>query len=247
MAAPLRWTACSLLFAFLPCVALSAIPDRVKSIKAIDTKSALQLPLQNRIEALREQGPQGYRNLVAIMFDEKAGMESRWRAVTAVGIIAGDESKPELERALKSSEWYMRNAALVAMSAVNRDNASQWARRLLDDKALVVRAAAVQSLLELRDSSSVALLWKKLYAPENFKNSESLFIRKRIVESLAQLEKTGAEKKFIEVLADKDEALHAPAIMALEKITEQKLGNQRDTLRVQRERWRSWWSDKAQM
>src|SRR4051812_42346453 len=84
------------------------------------TREALALPLENRLEVLRTQGPQGYRNLVLLMLDEKAGIETRWRAVTAIGRLGGNESLPELEQAMKRHEWYMRNAGLVALSNVDR-------------------------------------------------------------------------------------------------------------------------------
>lgn len=208
------------------------------------TKEALAMPLEKRIPALSEQGPQGYRNLVQIMFDEKASMEARWRAVTSVGAIGGVESIPEIERALKKNEWYMRSAGLVAMSNVNRKSAIYWARKLLSDKALVVRAAAVETLAELKDTEASSVLWQKLYAKENFKNGQSLFVRKRIVETLAQLNQSGSESKFIEVLGDKDKSLHPSAILALERMTQIRFSDL-GSIPLQRERWQAWWKDKT--
>lgn len=207
------------------------------------TRSALGLPLTNRLQVLQAQGPDGYRNLVAIMFDEKNAMDTRWRAVTAAGRIGGELSKPELERALKSREWYMRNAGLVAMLNVDRAQASHWAKALLSDKALVVRAAAVDALVAVRDASSAPLLWEKLYSRENYKGKQSLFIRRRIVEALAQMETSRNVGKFIEVLADNDETLHVPAIRALERITHQSLGEAKEPLNAKRAQWKRWWEE----
>lgn len=245
--------------AFAPSSVLAAIPTakepkadggaRGSSRISVEmTKSALGLPMANRLQALQEQGPQGYRNLVSIMFNEAMSMDARWRAVTAAGRIGGELSKPELEKALKNKDWFMRNAGLIAMANIDRAQGTRWARELLSDKALVVRAAAVDTLVDLKDASSTALLWEKLYSKENYKGKQSLFIRRQIVEALASLEAPGREGKFIQVLADNDESLHVPAIKALERLTKQTVGNAKDPMKVRRAQWQRWWDEnKAQM
>ncbi len=210
------------------------------------TKEALRMPIGERIETLQQQGPQGYRNLVGLMMDDAQPMETRWKAVTSVGLIGRAESKPELERALKHNEWYMRNAGLVAMVGADRASASRWAKALLSDKAAIVRAAAVDAIVEMRDTSSKELLWKKLYAKENFRHGKSLFVRKRILEALTHLEGPGREQKFVQILSDKDESLHPYAIAALEKITNQSLGANTEPTKIRRELWQKWWKEKAQ-
>jgi HEAT repeat protein len=209
-------------------------------------RDALNLPLESRLQALRRQGPEGYRSLVQLMMDEKTPMEIRWRAVTAIGRIGGKESRPELERALGSKDWFMRNAGLIAMAGVDRGEAARWAKRLLSDKALIVRAAAVDTLAGLGDKSGADLLWEKLYSKENFKGKQSLFIRRKIVETLGQLEGKGREAKFIEILGDRDEDLHMAAIAALERISGLTLGTAKDPLHLKRERWEAWWSENGQ-
>jgi hypothetical protein len=221
----------------------AARPESAISLEA--TKSALGLPLANRMQVLLTQGEAGYRNLVNIMFDASASMDHRWRAVTAAGRIGGEEATPELARALKSKDWYMRNAALVSMSGINRDKAIEWARLLLSDKALLVRASAVQTLAALGDRSSASILWEKLYAKENFRGKHSLFIRRRILETLAKIESPGREQKFIEALNDSDETLHSVAVGALERMTNKKLGAAKDTVRVKRGHWQQWWKEQS--
>ena len=209
------------------------------------TRAALKLPLDERIQALQGEGPTGYRNLVQIMFDEKNSMDARWRAVTAVGRIGGELSRPELVRAFHSRDWYMRNAALVSAAHTDRGLAVEWARKLLSDKSLVVRTAAVNTLSELNDTTSSRLLWEKLYAKENFRGKQSLFIRHHIVETLARMESQGNESKFVDVLADHDETLYAPAISALEKLTQQSFGSSKEPLKVKRAEWQRWWQEKS--
>jgi hypothetical protein len=210
------------------------------------TREVLALPLANRLDALEQQGEQGYRNLIAIMFDDTGPMAIRWRAVTLVGRIGRRQSFPELERALTHQDWFMRNAGLVAMAHIDRNRAISWARKLISDKALVVRAAAVQTLGDLRDTDSTPLLWEKLYAKENFHNNQSLFVRRRIMEALTILKRAGDEGKFVSVLTDRDQLLHPLAIMALEKLTGSTLGISKDPIALKRERWQSWWRDQPQ-
>jgi hypothetical protein len=240
-----------LLFAGV-CGALSLWPKSVNAAiprdaasRASSTYEALRLPLGERMSALQLQGPQGYRNLRELMFDGKQSMETRWRAVTAAGLLGGKESRPELERALRAPEWFMRNAGLIAITNVDRGWALNWSRKLLSDKALVVRAAAVDALAELQDRASIALLWKKLDAKENFKGKQSLFIRRRIVETLAQLEGAGHEAKFIAVLSDRDESLHGPAIRALERITQKTMGEPQEPVAFKKAHWQRWWKEKG--
>ena len=219
-------------------------PTPAKMILVRATKEALDLPISNRLQALESQGEQGYGNLVSIMFDEKMPMESRWRAVTAAGRIGQAQAKPEIVRALGRSEWFMRNAGLVAMAGIDQAEAVAWARKLVSDKALVVRTAAVETLAELKDRASASLLWQKLYAKENFRRGQSLFVRRHIVETLAVLEPTGSEGKFVEVLSDKDASLHPFAILALEHMTNVRF-NEAAPLPLQREHWQSWWKEKS--
>jgi hypothetical protein len=225
--------------------AVTPLPKIPATSTVLPTTEALSMPLGNRLLVLRDQGPNGYRNLVKIMQDEKQPMEVRWRAVTAIGRIGGAESKPEILKALESPQWFMRNAGLVSMVSVDREAAVTWARRLLSDKALMVRVAAVEALERMRDTESNNLLWAKLYATENYKGKQSLFIRRKIVESLAKMESRGVEGKFVRLLDDKDVSLHHPAISALERLTQKKMGTTKDKFSLKREMWQSWGKDRS--
>lgn len=207
------------------------------------TKEALELPLLERISALRAQ-PHAYENLKSLMFAKSNSMDVRWKAVTAVGRIGSKaQAKADLVRALQASEWYMRNAALIAMVNVDRAESLKWARQLMSDKALVVRSAAVDVLAQSRDIASASLLWTKLNAKENYRGKQSLFIRRRIVEALAEMEGKGAEPKFVAVLGDKDASLHEPAIEALERLTKRSLGAPGEPVQFRRAQWQQWYKE----
>lgn len=206
------------------------------------TLDSLNLPLAERIQDLQTQS-NGYKNLQAIAFKKGNAMDLRWKAVTAMGRLGGAKAKTDLERALKSPEWFMRNAALVSYSQNNRQASLTWARKMLSDKALVVRAAAVEIIANAKDSASSQLLWQKLYSKENFKRNQSLFIRRRIVEALADIEGKGRESKFVAILQDKDESLHEPAIEALERITAKSMGTPGETVRSRSAQWQQWYTE----
>ncbi len=205
------------------------------------TVDALSRPLEERLAELRSQDS-AYKNLQAIAFKKSNGMDLRWKALTALGRVGGAKSRTDLEKAMKSQEWFMRNAGLVAFSQLDRAGSVAWARKLLNDKALVVRSAAVDVIVNSKDVASAPLLWQKLYAKENYKRSQSLFIRRRIVEALAEIEGKGRESKFIAVLQDKDESLHEPAIEALERITAKTMGTPGESIPSRRAQWQSWYS-----
>ncbi|CAN5620674.1 hypothetical protein BH10BDE1_BH10BDE1_09230 [soil metagenome] len=212
----------------------------LRSIPMQQTLAVLDLPFANRIAALKAQGPAGYKNLRAIMFDPKSKIDSRWRSTTAVGRLGGPLSLPELERATKADVWELRSAALIAVSRFDRQSASKWSRSLLKDKALLVRLTAVETLESIQDRGAVSQLWAELQSRQNFKRNQSLFIRRRIVEALAKLEGTGSEDRFVALLEDGDPKLHQPAITALERLTGHSLGKPTDPLTRRRALWQQW-------
>jgi hypothetical protein len=204
------------------------------------TKEALELPLAERLQRLKSDS-NSYQNLKTLMFAKATAMDVRWKAVTAAGRVGGAKAKADMIRALTAPEWFMRNAGLIALANLDRTESVTWARKLLSDKALVVRAAAVDVISQSHDTSSANLLWTKLYSKENYRNRQSLFIRRRIVEALADLEGKGHEAKFVALLQDKDESLHEPAMEALERITKHTVGNAGEPTQFRRAQWQQWY------
>jgi HEAT repeat protein len=211
-------------------ISLAAIP------KSIEIEAALRLPVSKRVEAIEKQGLRGLHELQKMAFDKSQSLETRWRAITSIGRVHPKSGRAVLEKAMVSPEWFVRNAALVVAPYSERAWAVKWARILIHDQALVVRTAAVQSLRQLNAVDSQALLWEKLYSSENYRAGKSLWIRRHILEALAQFARVGQEKNFITVLADKDASLHPIAMRTLEKITRQKYENPMQ--------WQAWWSNR---
>lgn len=223
---------------------VQAAPTPLASDKYLNVKEALSLPMENRASALRAQGQKGESALAALMFDEKASMDLRWKAITAAGLLKGNTLKPQLKKAMVAKEWFVRNAALVALETMDPAEAKRFAKKLLDDKALVVRSAAVETLSRLDDRTATSILWKKLSAKENFRGSQSLWIRKQITQALAQLDKSESQGRFIGLLEDGDEGVQEAAVKALEFRTGQRLGGEKEPVKFKRAYWQQWWKER---
>lgn len=188
------------------------------------TLEILRLPVENRRMAVLGKGEPYYSSFISVAFSDSQPMNLRWKALMAAAEASGAKSTEDLLKAGDHKQWYMRNAALVALMTVNPSQATKLAQKLLKDKALVVRAAAVETLdknpsLEVRD-----LLWDELNQKYNFKNQHSLWIRYRIVETLASQPRDHELKLFVQLLSDKDTRVQMPAVRGLEKLTGVRLG-----------------------
>ena len=187
------------------------------------TVVALRQPVEDRISALKNQGDAGFEALKQLAFDSNQALQLRWRALTMLPRVNAVKAEAPLAEAAQSSEWFMRNAALVAMEQTQRTFTLKWAEKLLDDPALVVRTAAVQTLTAIHAIEKKDVLFQKLYSPENFHRGHSLWVRKHIAKALQQMASPGEEQQFAKLLKDKDNTLHPSAISALNKITGQKI------------------------
>ncbi len=184
----------------------------------------LKLPAENRRVVIQNQGDQNYQNFISLAFNESQSMSIRWRAIMAAAEARGDKATPDLLKAGSHPIWYMRNAALVALAEVNPEQAGKLAQKLLKDKALVVRSAAVSALEKKLFHRCARSLWEELNQDYNFKNSQSLWIRHQIVEVLAKKPMDRELKVFAQLLIDKDKRVQLPAVRGLERLTGVRLG-----------------------
>jgi HEAT repeat protein len=176
-------------------------------------------------------------SLLKIAFDPTQAMTNRWKALHLGASLKGAAAKVDLDKALKSNEWFMRNAALVGIEKLYPKEAQKAARGLLQDKALVVRSAAVEVIRRNLDDEARDLFWDELEKSYNFRNKQSLWVRAQIVEALAQAPEKREMPIFAKLLRDKDTRLHYFSILALEKISNKKLGTTKSTLAQKRDLW----------
>lgn len=144
-------------------------------------------------------------------------MERSWYTILRMGKSHPKSSKSYLKSLLKDRRWYIRSAALKALSKHHRKETLLAAKVLMDDPALIVRAGAVEVVKELGGKELSSYLWKKLYSSENFRKGKSLWIRKKIVEALASFSQEKDIENFVRVLTDKDQRLYPSAISAIQK------------------------------
>lgn len=182
-------------------------------------KMALQLPLQNRINALKMQGPDYFKRLQEIAKSDSENLEVRWRAITAMGRMEPAAAQASLDEFLQSDKWFLRNAAAVVLHYGERKWAISWAAKLLKDKALVVRTGAVEAIKKMNAIEVEQELWASLYAQDNFKGGKSLWIRKHIADTLSNFAHPGQQNAFIKILRDEDPRLHPFALKALTKLS----------------------------
>lgn len=187
----------------------------------------LKLPGENRRMVVAGKGDQFYSNFISVAFDEAQPMSLRWRALMAAAEARGAKSTQDLLKAGDNKQWYMRNAALVALNEVDPVQGTKLAQKLLKDKALVVRSAAVGALEKSSSSEVRDLLWDELNQGYNFKNKQSLWIRHQIVGVLAQKPLDREIKLFAQLLSDPDARVQLPAVRGLEKLTGVRLGEGR--------------------
>lgn len=187
----------------------------------------LNLPSDNRRQIVAFDKDR-YPQFIKIAFDDQQAMSIRWKALIAASDTQHAQAIKDIYRAAEAKEWFMRNAALVAAQNISQVEGEKVAQKLLTDKALVVRSAAVE-VLEVSSSQDIRnTLWVELNKSYNFKKNTSLWIRPQIVRTLAKKPKDSELKDFIRLLDDKDLNVHPAAIAGLEKLTGVKLGQEKD-------------------
>ena len=84
-----------------------------------------------------------FSTLIKTANDSSRSMTERWQSLVRAGEIAKSDQIIKIQEFSKSSDWFMRNASLISLEAINANYAVEQAKILIQDKALVVRSAAV--------------------------------------------------------------------------------------------------------
>lgn len=224
-------------------VAFAAIPPKV--IEKTDVLSLaeeiLTMPERNRYMVAEKKADELFPALITLSQTEKKSMQVRWKALTLAAYLKKNKAMPELEKALKSKEWFMRNAGLVAIQSFDARKAEMAAKDLIKDKALVVRSAAVEVLGAGAGMTQATrdLFWEEMNANYNFRQKQGLWVREQILEKLAQNPEKNEMPLFVKALKEEPK-MHATAIVAMEKIAQTKLGKANTTIEQKRKLWIQW-------
>lgn len=215
----------------------AAVPAQPE-VPEITLRELLSMPEKNReVVAQTQKKPNLYPDLLKLAFSKEEPFQFRWKALTLAASLRGEKATPDVLKACEASEWFMKNACLVSLTRINVSKAKEQSQKLIADKALVVRSAAVQVLArdlkpEVRD-----LLWDEMDKPYNFRGKQSLWIRSEILDVLAKKPTQQEYAMFSKSLKDKDSRLHFYAVSALERIANKKLGDKKSTLAQKRDLW----------
>jgi hypothetical protein len=197
--------------------------------------------MEERVQYLKNSGAQGHQVLAKAAFDSGLDLQTRWRAITTMGRWNAASFRSELDRALQSKEWFLRNAALIALQNDDREHAVQSSVRLLRDSALVVRTQAVRNLILLEARESEPVLWQEIFNARNFHKSQSLWVRAYMAEALARFADNQKDarhaKAFQRLLMDPDARLHRWAVIGLERSTGFKLTTSSEPVEIRRQKW----------
>ena len=143
----------------------------------------------------------------AEVFSEATPFQQRWKLVSEVaGLKTPLKAKSFLKRCLESNKWFLQSAALKVLKAKDPELALTYANKLLlKGKSLVVRSEAVDIISSLGGPEDTKPLWSALRAPQNFRRSQSLWIRPQIVKAIHKLERSNhSEKDWSPLLTDSD-------------------------------------------
>lgn len=210
---------------------------------AIQAEEILSLPSANRRMLAQDQDTsQLWEGLRETAFNEQASIQNRWKALNLMAELKPSLSLTEIDKALVAKEWFMRNAGLVALSKISADRAHEAGLKLLKDRALVVRSAAVAALKPKLSEEDRIILWNELNQEYNFRKKQSLWVRSEILARLAFEPKKSEFRLFVQGLKDADESMHDPAIQALEKLTEKKFKSPKNKSSEVRKKWLSYLS-----
>lgn len=187
-------------------------------------EDTLSLPAQNRAQVLAKASSSTYAEMREVAFGNQYPMSLRWKAIMGMAEARREKSIPDLMLATQSKEWFMRNAALVALTHAKPSQAQVVARSLMKDPALVVRSAAVEVLAKDLKATHRELFWEELQNEINFKRKQSLWIRPQMVKALAAAPMPHEVSSFARLLNEKDAEIQEAAIRGLERSTGKRLG-----------------------
>lgn len=158
-------------------------------------------------------------DLVDVAFDKNREDSQRWRSLIALSVQDGEQSVQHLSSAVLSNEWFMRDAALLAMGAIDTDLALKWAKKLvISDPSMLVRATAVKIIKQNGSKNDIPVLSKAINNKRNFRHGQSLWIRRHIAEAISYLDQS-SYSEMLKLLDDSDAKVTQVALKSLEKIT----------------------------
>jgi len=156
-------------------------------------------------------------NFDQIIFNVQLPMEKRWEAYHQAIKQNKKGSFTLAKKAIRSPDWFLREAGLKTYVALDPKEAKNIARKLFqEDPSLLVRVQALSALKIMNDKKSENLLWQALSDPKNFRGEQSLWIRPQIVATLMEF-RLGQKSQFQKLTEDRDVQVQRLAKIAISK------------------------------
>ena len=180
-------------------------------------KKALNLPLNQRSQFFQKR-PHYFAHLQQIFQDPKSSPSMKWQALMSMARLNPQKTRPLIDQALNSSDWFLKNAGLIALEITQPAKAVQKAGQFLDHPALMLRTAGVELIRRRKAKQYKDILWTQLGDPQNFRNGKSLWIRITIAQTLSELSAPKDQDLFFALLEDEDPRIHSIALRTLQRI-----------------------------
>lgn len=146
-------------------------------------------------------------------------MSQRWAALQKASAQASGDEFFKVMAFGDDKDWFMRNASLVALDKSGSDMVYDQAKKLMTDKALVVRSAAADILMRLNNDAVKKIFSAELEKKYNFNGRNSLWIRKQMMTHLIKNPTITERDFYVRYLNDQDPEIAVLSTRALEKIT----------------------------
>ena len=193
----------------------SSIKISKKQYKSL--QQALSLPLNRRNQFFQTR-PHYFVYLKYIFQDPKSSPTIKWQALMSMTRLNPQKAQPSIDQALNSSDWFLKNAGLIALEILQPESAIRKAVQFLNHPALMLRTASVELLRRRKAKQYKEILWTQLGDPQNFRNGKSLWIRYTIAQTLSEFSDPADHDLFFALLEDKDPRIHSIALRTIQRI-----------------------------
>lgn len=177
----------------------------------------LSLPHKNQMEVFKND-QKTYDNLIAIAKENRMSFSKRWKSIIAAAELRKEKSIDDLFLLSLSNEWFVKNAVLVSLKEIRHSKKIEIVKRLLKDKSLVVRSAAVDQILHDGLDEHRDLLWEELFQERNKKKNQSLWIRKQIITVLSQKPRLNEKSLFLKLLNENENDIIEGSLKGAQKL-----------------------------
>ena len=220
-------------------LALAGIEDDLEQAADGSRDEASRMLAFNRLVSDHDDG---WETLVQAAGDDDWPARERWIAIRVLGSTRDDRAEDVLLDLAADPMPAIRVAAATALADVDATGAGETLIELLDDKAIIVRAAAADSLGRLKERKAIQPLSDAIADSSNYHRGSSLWVRGHYVEALGAIGSRDAIPALITCFDDTDLEVGDAALESLRTIVGYDFaeGRSRDE---HMEAWRRWWKN----